>query len=41
MIQIVGIAIGYFIGGKIGHEIFRYKNPNSSYKPPSFWSLRL
>lgn len=30
--------IGFFIGAKIGNEFFRYKNPNSLYQPPPFFS---
>jgi hypothetical protein len=41
MLQIVGIVIGYYIGTKIGHEIYRYKNPGSSYRPPPFWSREI
>lgn len=41
MLQIVSIAVGYYIGAKIGHEVFRYKNPNSSYQPPPFWGWKI
>jgi hypothetical protein len=41
MPQIIGIAIGYYIGGKIGHELFRYNHPDSSYQPPPFWGWRI
>jgi len=41
MYQLIGIAVGLFLGGKIGNEIFRFKNPESSYKPPPFFSFSL
>ena len=31
--------LGYWIGAKIGNEIFRYKNPTSLYQPPPLFSL--
>ena len=35
------LFVGYYIGCKIGHEIYRYKNPNAIYQPPPFWSWDL
>jgi hypothetical protein len=32
------LFIGYYIGTKIGSEIYRYKYPDASYQPPPFWS---
>ena len=41
MQRIVGVFITIYIGTKIGNEMFRFKNPESDYKPPSFFSWRL
>jgi len=41
MQRIVGVFIALYIGSKIGNEMFRYKNPGSGYKPPSFFSWRI
>jgi hypothetical protein len=41
MQRIIGYLATAFIGAKIGNEIFRFKNPNSGYKPPPFFSHRL
>lgn len=30
------LLVGYYIGGKIGHEIYRYKYPTASYQPLRF-----
>jgi hypothetical protein len=41
MKQLLGTLITVFMGAKIGNEVFRYRNPDSGYKPPPFFSLRL
>ena len=41
MHRLVGIAVGWFLGSKIGNEIFRFKYPEASYKPPPFFSFSL
>lgn len=35
------LFVGYYIGAKIGHEIFRYKNPDSPYQPPPLWGWEI
>ena len=41
MFQVIGIIGGYYLGAKIGNEIFRYKYPESIYQPPPFFSWKL
>lgn len=30
---------GYWIGAKIGNELFRFNNPTSLYQPPPLFSM--
>jgi hypothetical protein len=41
MFLFIGIVGGYYLGAKIGNEIFRYKYPESKYQPPPFFDPRL
>ena len=42
MLQLIGIGVGYYIGAKIGNEIYRYRHcPNKYYEPPPLFSWKL
>lgn len=35
------ILIAYYIGAKIGNELFRYHYPEAKYPPPPWWDWRI